>query len=1101
MAAIGDALEKQRPKRRTVLIKWRWLAIVSFLVIVLLVGILMAKKSRGADVDRGTRALIEAFSRQRLIEPRLSGGFKGVEFRPSQDNAPDINSSELDRARGWIMDAVAGGEAGADLAYARLLLSKDEKLNEALKYLRRAIASAPESADAHNDLGACLIQQGKIEDAIKEFETALELKADMPAALFNRALCYQRLLLRDAASDDYSRLLEIEPDASWRDEITRRHKEVSGPLAPQNKAEAIVEVLRLALSRQDTEEAKRIADLNVEVTLRFARSEAPIEYLKHAASRDWEGADRALSELKWLGRYAESLEDKSVSEIIEYLRELPGEKMEAEFGLVTEYLKAEKDFSARKFSAAGAAFEGLSKQFAARGNHLFAVLSDGYLANSLYAEGHLIASLKVLNKVIRFVEEHQWRVLRVSLLNLRGGIYSRLDQDSLAIKDLEQAKASGRGMIGAQAKASQYLGNVYWRLGNLEKALSELGESTRLYLASVPSLYELANNYLQIADIYHLTGSHPLALLFAKQALEFSDQAKDYGRAAQASSFLAVEHAQVELWDKAQEQLKLAFDNIKLGPSGYTRQLVLSRSGQVASMHGDAKLAVQCYSQAEALIGKGEDKTIPLLRILRGRSEAFARAGRFDKARVDLERAITLIEGYRAGIADSQNRSAFLDASQGVFDQMILLNMGAFGRQRKAFELSEESRARVLLDQLSSSATGAPQDQMSDNQQAPAGGLPSSTQTRLASIAEIQASLPEDLRLLAYSVTKERTYLFLITRNGFEVRESPVTTEILDRLVFDYVSVLKTPGALEVLTEQGKKLYDDLIGPIEGTLADGKALCIVPDKALHFLPFAALIDGSGRYLVESHRLTYAPSASVLVRAIKEARAKGTNTDERIVAVGNPRFDPDAYPLLKNLRDAEDEARESAKPYAMSSVVIGEEASESEVRAQLRTCDVAHLAVHCLVSEKSPWLAMLVLAAPKAGARSSAEVSNPVVTAQQSSPEDGLLYLNEIYGMSLPRARLVVLSACESGLGQYYRGEGIVSLIRPFLAARVPTVVASLWSIDSKATAELMIRFHRERKANNSGAGEALQTAQIQMIRSAEYQHPFYWAPFISVGAN
>ena len=1095
MAAKRVPLKSDQPKPQSAVIPLRWLTIGALLIAALPVGFLIAKKVRGSPSERGSRALVKAFSNRRLIEPRLAG-FRGGEFRPPDgDDLSNIDESEFEEAQDLITDAIAKGELSAQFPYAQLLLSKGEKLNEALKYLHLTAANAPESAEPHNDLGACLMQQGKIEAAIEEFEAALKLKADMPEALFNRSLCYQRLVLRDAASEDLKRLLEIERDPSWRSEIDRRYQEMSSPLAGRRKE--AVEAMHSALARQDTEAAKRIADLNFEEVLKHGRVEASTEYLKDAAEGNEEQAGRALYELKWMGRYLESYDDQSASVNAEYLSKLSKREVLAEFGLVSEYLKAERLFAEGRYSDARARFERLSKQFASHRNYLFEYNSATYMANCLYGEGQLTAGLQALNKVIDSVEARKWRFLMSTLLNQRGVVYSRLDQDSLAIKDLEQAKESGHGLVLVQAKGSQYLGNVYWRLGNLEKSLSELRESTRLYMASVPALNELANNYLQIADIYRTTGNHRLALLFAKQALDFSTRAKDYRRAAQAASFLAVEHAQLESWDDADEQLKRAFESIKQvnkDPGSYTELLVLSRSGQVASMRGETEAAVQYYSQAESLVGKLEDKTIPLLRILRGRSEVFARAKRFDEARKDLERAITLIEGYQAGIAGVQNRSAFLDASQGVFDQMILLNMGTFRRQPEAFALSEESRARVLLDQL----TG--------NKQVAASGQPLSTHAKLASLADIQASLPEGSRLLTYSVTNERTYLFLITPSGFEARESPATTEMLDHLVFDYLSVLKNPAASDELAEQGRKLYDYLIRPIEGMLEDGKALCIVPDKALHFLPFAALVDGSGRYFVESHSLTYVPSASVLVRAVEEARTKRTSKDESIMAVGNPRFNPAEYPLLKNLPDAEREARESAAPYARRSIIIGPQASEREVRAQLRTCDVAHLAVHCLVPEKSPWLAALVLARPASdGQGHSGQVSKAGSETPgfglQSSDTDGLLHLNEIYGLSLPRARLVVLSACESGLGQYYRGEGIVSLIRPFLAAQVPTVVASLWSVDSRATAELMIEFHRERKANNIGAGEALRTAQIKLIRSAEYQHPYYWAPFVSVGAN
>jgi CHAT domain-containing protein len=162
-----------------------------------------------------------------------------------------------------------------------------------------------------------------------------------------------------------------------------------------------------------------------------------------------------------------------------------------------------------------------------------------------------------------------------------------------------------------------------------------------------------------------------------------------------------------------------------------------------------------------------------------------------------------------------------------------------------------------------------------------------------------------------------------------------------------------------------------------------------------------------------------------------------------------------------------------------------------VKAALKDCDVAHFAVHCLVEEKSPWLAALVLA----GETRSQNASG------QSSTDNGLLFLNEVYNTDLQRTRLVVLSACQSGLGRYYKGEGIVSLVRPFLALRVPTVVASLWSVDSKATATLMVEFHRNRKTGFPGAGDALRAAQIKMAGSTLYHHPYYWAPFIAVGSN
>jgi CHAT domain-containing protein len=140
-------------------------------------------------------------------------------------------------------------------------------------------------------------------------------------------------------------------------------------------------------------------------------------------------------------------------------------------------------------------------------------------------------------------------------------------------------------------------------------------------------------------------------------------------------------------------------------------------------------------------------------------------------------------------------------------------------------------------------------------------------------------------------------------------------------------------------------------------------------------------------------------------------------------------------------------------------------------------------------------------ASSGAAERSAALSKALREESVIDPNDGLLFLKELYGIRLPRTKLVVLSACQSGLGQYYRGEGMVSLIRPFLTSGVPTVVASLWPVNSQATADLMIDFHKQRTQARMRAGDAIRAAQIDMTRSTLFQHPYYWAPFILVGAN
>jgi CHAT domain-containing protein len=172
-------------------------------------------------------------------------------------------------------------------------------------------------------------------------------------------------------------------------------------------------------------------------------------------------------------------------------------------------------------------------------------------------------------------------------------------------------------------------------------------------------------------------------------------------------------------------------------------------------------------------------------------------------------------------------------------------------------------------------------------------------------------------------------------------------------------------------------------------------------------------------------------------------------------------------------------------------LIGPDATKAAIQRAMIGCEVAHLAVHCLVDGKSPWLAGLVLA----------DDSQQQENRFPRTLRNGLLYLNDIYNIPLPATRLVVLSACQSALGQYYRGEGIVSLVHPFIADHVPTVVASLWSVESDPTADLMVEFHRLRKVKHENTADALRDAQLQMALGNDYKHPYYWAPFILVGSH
>jgi CHAT domain-containing protein/lipoprotein NlpI len=1126
MSATEKTFESGQQNRPAVFVSWRSLSIGMVLIALLAGAIFIAFAERGSNVERGTRALVEAFSKQRMIEPRLSGGIKCGRFIAAGESSSDVNTEKIELAQKFIVEAVARKDPGAELAYGRLLASKNEKLPDARRYLARAIALSPESPEAHNDLGVCFIQQGMIEDALDEFEAALKIKPEMPEALFNRGLCYQRLLLKAPARTDLAQLETIEPDNEWRKEIRQRLEAVSAP--PASQRAPAEKQFDAAIAEGRLDEARQLADQSSEAISRHAVWEISIRQLKAALTGNQPEAAQALSSMDLIGSVLKETRGNSlIADMTRYLRELPDGERRSELDLITAYAETVRRFQSSQAGDELGAFQQLQRQFRERGNHVFEALAAFQSANYCYYKKRFSDSIALLKEVLALVEQHEWPYNRAFALNLLALQTSRLGQDSLAIKYFKQAFALCNKSPQLESQILQYMSVPYWRLGDLDAALDRLRDSTRLYLENGQQAWlfaSLAHNYSEIADIYRLRSKHTLSLFYAKEALAYSTQANNLKYAAEYSSFIAIEHARLNQLEEAEVELKNSLAYLNRVEAGrerdFTEALVLINAGEVAARSGDVSRALKYYSDARTLTERGEGTTLATIDVLRGRASAYTASGQAEKAHSDLMEAIGLIEKYWAQIAASDQRSHFLDATHSVFDQLIHLDATVLARPSEAFELSERARARTLLEEIGrDKMPGSRPDPDGSAGDSPGNNRPSQKVSALK-LGEVKSYLDDDSMLLEFTVTSKGTFLFLITRSEFKLVQSDATTEILDRLVRDYISDLRRLAPEDELNEKAGVLYDYLIKPVKEELSKKANLWIVPDKALHFLPFAGLVDRSNNsYLIDSQplTLTYAPSASVLAQCISKERSSRSMSPEKILAVGNPLLNSEYLSNLEPLVEAESEAKRSASVYAPGSVVlVGEQATEPRVRASIADCDVAHLALHCLVEESSPWLAALVLAGAKptggptrepSDAQSGGNTRDLAGGAKTLPPEptvdanDGLLYLNELYKIRLPHTRLVVLSACESGLGQYYRGEGIVSLVRPLLAAGVPTVVASLWQVNSLATSDLMIAFHNQRKLANRRTGQALHDAQLKVKNSDRFRHPFYWAPFIAVGAN
>lgn len=332
--------------------------------------------------------------------------------------------------------------------------------------------------------------------------------------------------------------------------------------------------------------------------------------------------------------------------------------------------------------------------------------------------------------------------------------------------------------------------------------------------------------------------------------------------------------------------------------------------------------------------------------------------------------------------------------------------------------------------------------------------------------------------------------MWAISRSGCFDAQAEIKIDELSEKIRKYRELISNISSnLGEILKQATELHDYLIKPIEAYLDKKKYLCIVPDKTLNYLPFATLYSSASRkWFLNEYRFGLSPSCTIFIKCSDSARIKQEQNDERLLSVGNPSFDKALFPNLREMASSSSEARRIATCYSSSVILTERQATERRVRDEMAKSSVINFATHYVVDERSPMNSRLLLA------------TDPGSTSNNASSAD-VLQTREIYEMELPLTRLVVLSACQTGIEHLYQGEGAIGFARPFLVLNVPLVVASLWAVDTDATADLMIKFHAYRKCDNRPTAEALSRAQLDMLNGPNklYRHPYYWAPFSVIG--
>ena len=617
------------------------------------------------------------------------------------------------------------------------------------------------------------------------------------------------------------------------------------------------------------------------------------------------------------------------------------------------------------------------------------------------------------------------------------------------------------GDLRGQATALNSYGDFLLQTGQTKKALD-------LYSRALPLSVKVGDEDIRTASLYNLArtnlklGETDLALSFIQQSLNNIEELRSTVRSPEfRASYFSGVQKHYELCIEILNQL----DKLHPNKGFATQAFILSEKNR-------SRVLLDLVNESRASIREGAAKEL------------------LDRER-RLQGLIRLQAQYRMGlllngkntneIADVENELASLRADYQAVEAQL--------RQRNPRLLSLEQSTPLTLEQVQS---------------------------------ELSKS---DAMLLEYSLGDERSYLWAVTSNSFQIFELPSRKIIEDHARECYRLMTARQGGVDNVQaaddldrEERKKLGEILLGTVATQLGQ-KNLLVVAEGALQYVPFDALLvpgtdgDKTRASLLETNEVVVLPSVSTLIAirstrhsnsssklvaviadpvfSVNDDRVQRGSTEPAVAQAANDQSLDDNLPkapgilmrdgALQRLVHASEEADaiSSTAPWGSTMIAKGFDASlETATSSDVGQYQIVHFATHGFLNSEHPEFSGIVL----------------TMVDRNGVRTNGLMPLHDIYNLELS-SELTVLSACQTALGKEIKGEGLVGLAHGFMAAGSKSVVASLWKVDDRATAVLMADFYESMLQKGLPPAAALRAAKLKMMRDKQWSAPYYWAGF------
>lgn len=659
-----------------------------------------------------------------------------------------------------------------------------------------------------------------------------------------------------------------------------------------------------------------------------------------------------------------------------------------------------------------------------------------------------------------------------------GSTLRALGRFAEALAKFEAWRQLNRGLPQPEPEGqiTRAIGILYYEMSDVDKADALLREALA-YARAAGDLSLQAGTLLSMTAIAKRRGQFGQAIAFGEEALTLAQQTNARRMQAEILNSNGSAYFQIGELDEAAAHFRSAMEIANaVGYNGLAAQ-VTSRLGEVEMARERYADAIELFRSATAAYAGLGDQPDKQWTVALAWAQAEHALDHPDESIAHYRETMRLIERLEQFTVPTELARALpISTRRQVFEEAAGVQLDA-GKTADALETADRSRARAFLDVLRESRLEA-------------------SAPELATVARIQGDLLDgnsvlveyllgDTRSLAWAVTHDR--IEVATLPGRAAIQTLVTAE--REALAQPVTAFTTAAALRAQQAREQQLYHTLIAPLEGALAGATHLLIVPDGALAYIPFDSFRGPApGAYFVERFAITYAQSAAAHI-ALKRQHASRPPPARTLIAFGDPVYGRtgsgsdgtgDVWPLISGTR-AEVLGIGLRYPSASRTLRLGQAATESVVkRDNLALYRYVHFAVHGFADEENPARSGLALGRERGGA------------------EDGILRMDEIARLQL-NADLVTLSACRTASGKLLAGEGLLSLGRAFFYAGARHVVATLWNVNDRSTADLMTAFYLQLD-RGLPVSDALRQAKLQMLHGPHrvWQQPHFWAPFVAM---